>query len=70
MKILKLPDPIKCSCCGCEFEYDDRDIFESYNMTEGESTVTFNVYVECPICKQRFSIREDIEEETDDYGEF
>lgn len=62
MKIIKLPDPIKCSCCGCEFEYDDRDVYESYKMTDGEDIIVFNVYVDCPICRTKFSLKEEIQD--------
>lgn len=33
MKVLKGPDPIKCTCCGAEIEYEHEDV-NSYTKSD------------------------------------
>lgn len=54
MKVLKGPDPIKCTCCGAEIEYEHEDV-NSYTKSDkitlfGSFERTRIFFIRCPVC--------------------
>lgn len=61
MKILKhgifynKKDIIKCQC-GCEFEYNEKDILVDNSFTLTSLPSQYNRYVFCPECHQKIKL--------------
>ena len=61
MKILKhgkyYIENKKIECvCGCEFEYEDRDIVTDYSLAYTSNSMQYEQYVLCPECKSRINL--------------
>lgn len=64
MKVVKaahrLPGTVKCSCCGSELEFTYDDVqFDTITYGRWDSETTRN-YIECPICKSKVTLPEDL----------
>lgn len=64
MKVIKMPNikAIKCSVCGCEYEYERRDkvvLIPKYGTTPLE----YKCLLRCPICGSNNEMCFDEEEE-------
>lgn len=63
-KIIKegklIPRRMKCTVCGCEFEYDKRDIGKSPDYSVSQLSYPpknrYDYYVDCPYCNERHII--------------
>lgn len=56
--ILKWPEfekVVKCSGCGCEYDFEIEDIESVFHDTS-DRTLLYYSYVECPICKLKHII--------------
>lgn len=51
MKVIKMPNikPIKCSVCGCEYEYEQGDDIVKV-CKFGEVVETYLCFLPCPFC--------------------
>ncbi|MBQ2871594.1 hypothetical protein IJE86_07825 [bacterium] len=73
MEILKYPDvdnKVVCYNCGCEFIFMVEDIKLSDPVIidggNGECSLFYQNYVECPICKVKHTISFDLDEVCDE----
>ena len=59
--------PIKCSVCGCTYEYEEGDKIEvsSYAVIVGKPLVVFRTLC-CPICSNENTLELEGEEENEE----
>lgn len=67
MKVIKMPNikPIKCSVCGCEYEYEQGDELVKVNKSNywGDIPDAFLYFLKCPVCGRNNELCFDEEEE-------
>lgn len=65
MKVIKMPNikPIKCSDCGCEYEYEQGDELVKVNKRNywGDIPNAFLYFLKCPVCGRTNELRFDEE---------